>query len=155
MRGRATVLGRRTGRRQLLLRGGLARAFLLALMSFGASGCDDRPSGPGGFILTIDWSGPVDPAGAVALFVSGPGIQGFSGLDGAAVWTNADPDDGGGHRVVIMHGGTPPALRLRVESADRAVRPSMTILAVATQDNLPVPPEGGFSGYRVRVAEAP
>jgi len=127
-------------------------AVLLAV--FGPGGCDSRPTGPGSYLVVLEWDQGVAPAGAALVFLAGPGLGAVTPLDGVLAWDNTAPGEDGGRRVVVIHPENAPSLRFSVAVADRGGgRPQATILALATQQNLPVPPEGGFPGYRVRVIE--
>jgi len=127
-------------------------ATLLALL--GLAGCDSRPTGSGSYIVTIEWEQGVAPAGAALVFLAAPGLGAVTPLDGVLAWDHTPPGEEGGRRVVVIHPEDAPSLRFSVAIADRGVgRPQATILSLATQQNLPVAPEGGFAGYRVRVIE--
>jgi len=127
-------------------------AILLALIGLG--GCESRPTGPGSYLVTLEWDQGVAPAGAALVFLGAPGLGAVTPLDGVLAWDNTPPGEEVGRRVVLIHPEDAPYLRFSVAISDRAVgRPAATILGLATQQNLPVPPEGGFPGYRVRVVE--
>ena len=127
-------------------------AIMVALI--GLAGCDSRPTGPGSYLVTLEWDQGVAPAGAALVFLGAPGLGAVTPLDGVLAWDNTPPGEEGGRRVVLIHPEDAPNLRFSVAISDRAVgRPAATILGLATQQNLPVPPEGDFPGYRVRVVE--
>ncbi len=115
----------------VLLRGVVGLMVAGAIL-FGPTGCDSGPSGPGELSGTLDIPGT--PLGGVALEVTGPGIESFSGAGGTRVlWAaTGQPDT---YRVVTLNQtGGPVRFQVSVQDVG-ADKPRALIVSLVDANN--------------------
>lgn len=120
----------------------------VALLLF-ASSCDDSPSGPGSFTVSVEWDAGAAPVGAAVVFLSGVGIGEVAPQGGSLLWSHTSEGATGGMRVVVVNLGTPSALQFTLPVSDLGRgAPTAALLSLAGQDNGVIPIS---SAYRVTV----
>jgi hypothetical protein len=122
----------------------MKRVYLTAAALLLLGACDSGPSGPGELTGRLQTPGPV--LGAAVLEVEGKGITSFAGSGGTGVFFSPTGVEDT-YRVVLM-AQVPGELQFQVSVQNRgAKKPSVSVVAVASGENLPLP---ATADYKVR-----